>query len=86
LAKYSITVNQVDPSAVESEIIDDLARRYAEGGEYTFESYKAAIASSIPLGRLASPSDIASCVAYLASEGAGFITGQSIAVDGGVVA
>jgi 3-oxoacyl-[acyl-carrier protein] reductase len=39
--------------------------------------------AKIPLGRLGKPQDIAAAVAFLASEGAGYITGQVLVVDGG---
>lgn len=85
LAKYSITVNQVDPSAVDSAIIDGIAERLSQGGSLTAEEYKRDIAQAIPVGRLADPSDIASAVVYLASESAGFITGEALVVDGGLI-
>jgi NAD(P)-dependent dehydrogenase (short-subunit alcohol dehydrogenase family) len=85
LARYSITVNQVDPSAVDSDIIDGIAERLSASGSFTADEYKTQIAESIPLGRLAAPSDIASAVVYLASESAGFVTGESFTVDGGLI-
>ena len=39
--------------------------------------------ASVPVGRMGTPGDIAHAVSFLASEGAGFITGQRIVVDGG---
>jgi NAD(P)-dependent dehydrogenase (short-subunit alcohol dehydrogenase family) len=42
--------------------------------------------STIPLGRLADPAEIASLVAYLASGGSSFVNGASIAIDGGTTA
>ena len=42
------------------------------------------MARSIPLGRLETPEDVAGVVAFLASPDAGYITGQSIVVDGGM--
>jgi NAD(P)-dependent dehydrogenase (short-subunit alcohol dehydrogenase family) len=86
LAKHGITVNQVDPSAVESRIIDDLATRYAASGTTTEQEYKQAIADAIPARRLAAPADIAGAVSFLASEDSSFLTGQGIAVDGGLIA
>jgi 3-oxoacyl-[acyl-carrier protein] reductase len=43
------------------------------------------IQSAIPLGRLGTPDDVASLACYLASEEAGYITGQTFNVDGGMV-
>jgi 3-oxoacyl-[acyl-carrier protein] reductase len=46
---------------------------------------RAALTGSIPLERLGSPKDVAATVAFLASEHAGYITGQVLVVDGGMV-
>jgi len=48
------------------------------------EERRAESAASIPLGRLATPDDIAHAVAFLASDLATYITGQTIVVDGGM--
>ena len=49
------------------------------------DNIKEQIQSSIPLGRLGTPDDVASLVCYLVSEEAGYITGQTFNVDGGMV-
>ncbi|WP_188283262.1 SDR family NAD(P)-dependent oxidoreductase [Streptomyces sp. CBMA29] len=51
--------------------------------EIAGEEELAAIRSRIPLGRIGSPADVASVVAFLASEGAAYLTGQTLRVDGG---
>jgi len=72
LAPRQITVNAVAPGSI-----------ITPGTSSTNEeSHKATIAK-IPLGRLGKPQDIAAAVAFLASEEAGYITGQVLAVDGG---
>jgi len=72
LAPSGITVNTVAPGFVPVE-------RHADVPEDTRRTYLA----SVPAGRMGTPGDIAHAVSFLASEGAGFITGQRIVVDGG---
>lgn len=73
LAKRDITVNVVAPGAIKTP---------GAGGAMSEEATKAMLAG-IPAGRQGSPEDIASAVVYLASEGASYVTGQVIVVDGG---
>jgi 3-oxoacyl-[acyl-carrier protein] reductase len=72
LAPFGITVNSVAPGFIPVErhagVPDDVKRAYL---------------ASVPAGRMGTPGDIAHAVSFLASEGAGFITGQRILVDGG---
>jgi 3-oxoacyl-[acyl-carrier protein] reductase len=72
LAPFSITVNTIAPGFIPVE-------RHADVPEEVKEAYLA----SVPIGRMGTPGDIASAVSFLASEEAGFITGQRIVVDGG---
>lgn len=72
LAKFRITVNAVLPGNILTEGL------IAMGDEYI-----SSMAASIPLGRLGSVADIGNAALFLASDEAGFITGQSIVVDGG---
>ncbi|KZK85239.1 3-oxoacyl-[acyl-carrier-protein] reductase FabG [Pseudovibrio sp. Ad13] len=74
LAPHKITVNSVLPGNIRTEALDDL------GDEYLKK-----MGQTIPLGRLGAPQDVASAVLFLASEEAGYITGQQIVVDGGQV-
>jgi 3-oxoacyl-[acyl-carrier protein] reductase len=76
LGAHGIRVNAVAPGAV-------LTPRVAAMMD---EERRAASAAAIPLGRLAGPDDIASAVAFLASDLASYITGQTLAVDGGATA
>lgn len=75
LGERSITVNSILPGFVETEMSATLS-----------EEQKRKIVARTPLGRLARPADIAKLCAFLISDDAGFITGQSIFVDGGVSA
>jgi 3-oxoacyl-[acyl-carrier protein] reductase len=72
LAPYGITVNTVAPGFIPVE-------RHADVPAQTVSAYLA----TVPAGRMGTPADIAHAVSFLASDGAGFITGQRILIDGG---
>ncbi|HYN69222.1 MAG TPA: 3-oxoacyl-[acyl-carrier-protein] reductase [Candidatus Eisenbacteria bacterium] len=74
LASRGITCNAVAPGFVLTELTKDLP-----------ESLQAEITSRTPLGRFGTTEEIADAVAFLASDEAAFITGQVLAVDGGLV-
>jgi len=76
-ARDSIRINVVCPGAVETDMINRIVSD-AEG--------KAAMSEQYPLGRIALPEEVANTVVWLCSDGASFITGQSISVDGGATA
>ncbi len=75
LAPYGITVNAIAPGPIETELFRE---KHPKG---SFEEQK--VLSSIPMGRIGKPSDIAATLEFLLSEDASFITGQTIGVDGG---
>ncbi|HEY5628127.1 MAG TPA: 3-oxoacyl-[acyl-carrier-protein] reductase [Candidatus Limnocylindrales bacterium] len=74
LASRGITVNAVAPGFVLTELTQDLP-----------DALKAEITARTPLGRFGTTEEIANAVAFLASDEAGYITGQVLAVDGGLV-
>ena len=76
LARYSITVNTIPPSLVDTP----LARRGERSGEVPPLEV---IAQMIPIARPGTPADIAAACVFLCSEGASYITGQEINVNGG---
>ena len=73
VGRRGITVNAVAPGYVKTGLSASLTERQRDQ-----------IVNRTPLGRLAEPSDIASVVAFLIGNGADFITGQTLTVDGGL--
>ncbi len=74
LARYGITVNAVMPGNIITEGLDGM------GAEY-----QASMAASVPLKRLGTVADIGHAALYFASKEAGYVTGQTIIVDGGQI-
>ena len=86
LAPAGITVNAVCPAGVDSERLDFLGRRPDGGYDEQMRAEEIRRRGTVnPLGRLTTPDDVAEVVAFLASDGAAYITGQSINVTGGAV-
>ncbi|KAF5029066.1 3-oxoacyl-[acyl-carrier-protein] reductase FabG [anaerobic digester metagenome] len=73
LAGRNVTVNAVAPGFIETDMTAKLT-----------DEVRAEYIEAIPLRRLGQPQDIADAVAFLASDKAGYITGQVIAVNGGM--
>ncbi len=74
LASRGITVNCIAPGYISTDMTDKLS-----------DAAKEVLIKQIPLGRIGNPDDIAHMVLYLSSEEAGYITGQTMTVDGGMV-
>ena len=74
LGPHGITVNCVSPGMCETSLIGDVP-----------EKAQLMIARQTPRRRLAKPADVAAAVAYLVSDDAGFVTGDTVAVNGGMV-
>jgi 3-oxoacyl-[acyl-carrier protein] reductase len=73
VAQRGITANTVAPGYVETELTGSLP-----------EEVKDQIRNQVPMGRFGEAVEVAEVVAFLAGEGAGYVTGQTIAVDGGM--
>ena len=73
LAPRQVTVNAVAPGFIKTDMTEVLS-----------DEVKAALLSSIPMGKLGEPDDVAAAVLFLLSHGARYITGQVLAVNGGM--
>ncbi len=85
VAPFNITVNNVAPGYTLTKRIYDLAVEQAKLTGKSHEEILKSYTQDIPMGRLGKPEEIGSLVAFLASEKAGYITGQTIFIDGGYV-
>ena len=83
VAPFGITVNNVLPGYTRTERLIHLAEAVSERDGKTIEEVYESWADEIPLGRLAEPPELGDVTAFLCSEQASYVTGQSIAVDGG---
>jgi NAD(P)-dependent dehydrogenase (short-subunit alcohol dehydrogenase family) len=83
LAHFGITVNAVSPGNTDTEMLQAVLQQRARHQGRTPEEVLAEIAQKTPLGRIGRPDDVAAAVVFLTSQEAGFITGQSLIVDGG---
>ena len=72
-AIYRMTVNCVAPGFVETDMTEELDERLVSS-----------MLDAVPLGRMAQPDEIATAVSFLASDGASYITGEVLAVNGGM--
>ena len=73
IGSRGITVNTVAPGFIATDMTKDLP-----------EAHKETMLSQVPLGRLGDPNEIASVVSFLVSDSAGYITGETIHVNGGM--
>jgi len=78
-ARDNIRVNSVCPGEIHTRMVDDILSR--KGGDLQRNLQE--LAAGIPLRRLASPSEVAWCVQFLASDRASYVTGANLPVDGG---
>ena len=79
VARYGITVNVVCPGPTDTPLIRGMADELGSG-----EQFIEALTRAVPMRRLATADDIAPAIVFLASDGARFITGQTLSVSGGL--
>jgi NAD(P)-dependent dehydrogenase (short-subunit alcohol dehydrogenase family) len=85
LAPFAIRVNAIAPGNMATEMHFDHVRALAQAHGRPFEEELDEIRATIPLGRHGTGEDIAGAVAWLASDDASYVTGQTIGVNGGVL-
>jgi 3-oxoacyl-[acyl-carrier protein] reductase len=73
VARFNITVNAVSPGYVDTHLIADMS-----------PETRTALEGEVPLGRFARPEEVADVIAFLASSSAGYMTGTTVHVDGGL--
>jgi NAD(P)-dependent dehydrogenase (short-subunit alcohol dehydrogenase family) len=83
LAPHGVRVNAVCPAPTDTDMMTALQNRVSPDDPQRFRKE---FAKTIPLGRYGAPSEVASVVAFLTGEGAAFVTGAAIPVDGGMLA
>ena len=75
VASRNVTVNALAPGYITTAMVDELS-----------EETQAKILARIPMGRFGTPEDVAEAVVFLCGDGAGYITGQVLTIDGGMIA
>ncbi|MCP3991306.1 MAG: SDR family oxidoreductase [Actinomycetia bacterium] len=79
VARSGITANTVCPGPTATPLLAEIADATSDGGKIL-----GAMARAVPMKRVGEPEEVASAVAYFASEQAGFVTGQTLSVSGGL--
>lgn len=85
VGRYGITVNAVSPAMIIPETADDIGSGSMQQVRNRPPEVMAKILKFYPVGRVGHPPDIAAAVVFLASDEAGFITGQTLPVNGGFI-
>ncbi len=84
LAPYGITVNNIAPGPIMTDRLTEILSNRAKSLAVTPEEQFKRLAATIPLRRMGQPNEIGDLCAYLCSPQAGYLTGQTIVVDGGI--
>lgn len=85
LGEHGVRVNAVCPGAIATSIFGRAAGLDSEEAQRTVDFMATVLSDAAPIRRVGRPADIAETVLWLASDASGFVTGQAIAVDGGLL-
>jgi 3-oxoacyl-[acyl-carrier protein] reductase len=85
VAGNGVTVNMVLPGRIDTARVAQLDRNAAERTGRSVEEARTSSEATIPAGRYGQPEEFASVVAFLASDRAGYVTGEQVRCDGGLV-
>jgi NAD(P)-dependent dehydrogenase (short-subunit alcohol dehydrogenase family) len=85
LGEHGVRVNAVCPGAIATSIFGRAAGLDAEEAQRTVDFMATVLSDAAPIRRVGRPADVAETVLWLASDASGFVTGQAIAVDGGLL-
>jgi len=85
LAAFRITVNSVCPGFTKTERVENIAKAFVESGQGTQEDFYKNLELQVPMKRIGTTDEFAQTVGFLASEGAAYITGVALQIDGGWV-
>lgn len=80
MARKGVTANTVCPGPTDTALLASVGEHLSDGGEKLVGS----LGRAVPMGRIATPSDVAPAIVFFASDEAGFITGQTLSASGGL--
>lgn len=83
IAKEGITVNIMAPGYHDTDAVKRVFKKSSESSGLSYETIQQKVENSIPVGRMGTPDEFASLATWLLSPHSGYITGQTISVDGG---
>jgi 3-oxoacyl-[acyl-carrier protein] reductase len=85
LGKWGITVNTMGTGGFETDQFKAVFGKIAAANGRSYEDQLALMAENVPVGRIGDPKEMAAAVAFLCSARAGYITGQVLVIDGGLI-